>query len=157
MKMVLLLQKGLCMNLLPVNYQQPLPSFKGLWGRTHFQTSNYSRGHCVIETYDYHPYADESSEAVRNIIDSRSEHRWRSETEQTVFYKSMVNIKDKLPFTQKEFDLYIELKVKKQNEICSKVEKGLAEAKLYKYLNNIFKYFLCKFCYSAKKMMLRAF
>ena len=154
--MILLLEKGLCMNISSVNYQQPLSSFKGLWGKTHIQNSNYNRGHCIIKYFEYHPYADESTEAAQNIADSRSKYKWKHETEKTVLYKSIVDIKDKLPFSKEEFDLYKNLKGKKQNAICIKVEKGLADAKIYKYINNRFIYFLSEFYLSAKKMILKA-
>ena len=66
--MISLLQKGFCMNLLPINYQQPIPSFKGLWGHSYTQHSNYDRGHCIVETFDYHPFGNESRDFVQKIV-----------------------------------------------------------------------------------------
>ena len=144
------------MNLLPINYQQPIPTFKGLWGHSYTQHSNYDRGHCIVETFDYHPFGNESRDFVQNVVDSETQYIWSHYYDGAGLYKSMVSVKDKLPFTQEEFNLYKKLKGKKLTKTGIKVEKSLAEAKLYKYLNNKYKYFLCEYFRPVKKMISKA-
>ena len=141
------------MNISTVNNQQLSYSFKGLWGDSHSKNSGFHNGQCFIKTFEYHPFVNESTESIQNAVDSKTKYTWQDLYEKIALYKSIVIVRDKLPFTKEEYDLYKGLKSEVKTKTRFRVEKGLADAKLYQYLNSRTKYFCCKYFHPAKKII----
>ena len=145
------------MNILPINSQQQLYSFKGLWGHSYSQISSHDRGVCIVKSYEYHPFSNESSESVQNMVNSKTKYIWYNLYDKTKLRKSNVYVREKLPFTQEEFDLYKQMKSKTKKRTRIRVEKGLADADLGQFLNNRFRYSICNYFHPVKKTISKIF
>ncbi len=132
------------MNILPVNYQQNLQSFKGLWGRVSSEGSASEVSSHVLEVFTYHPFTDEPNSSINYNLRSKRTS-WTDEAAGfTSSYDSYAYLGKCLPFTEKEYDAYKALKGKKLDANGIAVEDGLANAKLYGYMNSRIKYYARK-------------
>ena len=89
------------------------PAFKGLWGTPTFNTVRDDIHETHYTSFKYYPFKDESDEDIAKIRKERSWSRhylnenWRSHSDpQCIHERSIVDVREKLPFTTQEFNDY---------------------------------------------------
>ena len=129
------------MNIMPVAQVNNSKSFKGLWGNT-IPKKEVTKNTFRLDVYDYitreyHPFADESLEALSNVLKKNSTYKTENSKEiENCLVHTGINIciKSNLLFTTKQWMNYISNKMITGCPEFNFIEKNLKNLHLDKYL-----------------------
>ena len=127
------------MRILPINKNYKNPDFRGLWGDTYHKSvrrENYSMDKIV---FNYHPFQDESKEAIEKIVKENSfEYTapWFETGGKAIDYSKSVKLHTKLPFTKSQYQEYCNrsLMPNLKTNLQDFISNALAERNLHKFI-----------------------
>ena len=128
------------MKISPIAQQQN-QTFKGLWGETNVERYMLDSTYYIYEhrkIKDYYPFLDETKDEVAEVI-RKNEYFEGGLTDLVDASSCVVNLKESLNFTKKEWEKYLAGKLKGALDIQKRltaelIENNLRKLKLTKYI-----------------------
>ena len=123
------------MKISPINQQQ---TFKGLWGKTTIGDGYDSVYSWTDVLSEYYPFSNEKKDSIDEIVRKHSEYKQEMADPAVIanpfvqVYNRAVNVKERLPFSSKDFSDYT------MNRI-SKAKANIIESFIKKYKLTVMK------------------